>query len=112
MPDKIKKKAKPEKVEPAEVVEEPLPTEPEPKPEPKPEPVKEEPKATPKGKYAGLIMIQKSPAFKHVKGNPLELEDNEVVAVNPEDRRVRDMLSCGNAQFVSNKVKGNPRTIL
>jgi len=110
-----KKKVEVEVEEPVEPVEEAQPVpepEPEPEPIPEPEPVVEE---VVEDKVVdvdpNLIMIKKSPSYRQYRGNPLELEGNEVVAVDQTDRRVRDMLRCGNAQLVSNIVRGKPRVI-
>ena len=66
-----------------------------------------------KNPYAGFIMVKKSPQFREWRGNPLRLEDyDEIVATDPNHPKVRDALSCGNLQFVSNTVKGSPRIII
>jgi len=81
----------------------------------KEEVVKEEPKVeepTVSSEYEGKIMVKKSPIFKQWKGAPLSevthLDSNEVVAVDPNDKRVSVMLKNGNLQFVSNQVRPTP----
>lgn len=62
--------------------------------------------------YNGKIMVKKSPIFNQWKGAPLSeithLDSNEVVAVNPNDKRVGVMLKNGNLQFVSNQIRPSP----
>lgn len=60
----------------------------------------------------GKIMVKKSPVFKDWKGTPLQkvshLKPDEIVAVDPNDKKVRVMLKNGNLQFVSNKIRKSP----
>ena len=62
--------------------------------------------------YEGKIMVKKSPVFRGWKGAPLSevshLSSNEVVAVDPTDKRVEIMLKNGNLQFVSNQIRSSP----
>jgi len=63
-------------------------------------------------KYKGKILVKKSPIFKSWKGVPLSevghLSSNEIIAVDPSDKRVQIMLKNGNLQFVSNQIRQTP----
>lgn len=65
-----------------------------------------------KERYAGKIMVKKSPIFRPHKGVTIQsvphMDENEIVAVNPNDKRVQIMLKNGNLQFVSNQVRKTP----
>ena len=66
----------------------------------------------PPSTYDGLIMVKKSPQFRPWKGVPLQsvsdMDNEEVVCVNPNDIRVKEMFKNGNLQFVSDKVRTSP----
>jgi len=69
----------------------------------------------PPNPYTGLIAVKRSPVFKDWKGDPLNVRDwdgsgnrpafDEVVAVDPKDKRVEEMLKNGNLQFVADKIR-------
>lgn len=60
----------------------------------------------------GMIMVKKSPIYRTWKGVTLDsvshLNSNEIVAVDPKDKRVQVMLKNGNLQFVSNQIRKTP----
>lgn len=71
---------------------------------------KKEINAIPK-EYVGLIMVKKSPIFRPERGVPMDSVrhlDDEIVAVDPNDKRVEVMLRNGNLQFVSNQIRTAP----